>query len=295
VRNVREKEIREVLMILQPRAIPEAIESLNSLDIEKVWFRGMSEATVCNAMNNFVQNTDYDFYWIIADDVVVDDEPLQCLRPLLYEGNVVTGYCKMSMASKEVNLLKAPMNYSHYKDSDHISYLRSVNHFKPNTVPLRKDIEDDGVGDENWWGNLVGDLGAEGEIVYSLQEVQEMDTDVFRTYFAGWSFTGASRDVWIKYPFIVSILSGQSDTQFALRFVNRDEGVIYTHKDAYFTHLKEVDNDFLNREWLVGVETPIIHSGDGKISANDIRRDTILWKHDTPEVDFEGLLVEVKG
>ena len=34
---------KEILMILQPRAIPEAVESLNKLDIDKVWFRAFTE------------------------------------------------------------------------------------------------------------------------------------------------------------------------------------------------------------------------------------------------------------
>lgn len=38
-----EKKVKEILMILQPRAISEAIEILNKLDIEKVWFRGFTE------------------------------------------------------------------------------------------------------------------------------------------------------------------------------------------------------------------------------------------------------------
>ena len=64
-------EKSEILMILQPRAIPEAIDSLNKLDIEKVWFRGYDEYHVVQRVNHFIQTTNYDYYWIIADDVVV--------------------------------------------------------------------------------------------------------------------------------------------------------------------------------------------------------------------------------
>ena len=77
--------MKEVLMILNPRAIPEAIESLNTLDIEKVWFRAFDEPSVCEAMNKFVADTDYDYYWIIADDVIVNNRPLEVLRPLIQE------------------------------------------------------------------------------------------------------------------------------------------------------------------------------------------------------------------
>ena len=86
-------------MVLQPRAIPEAIESLNTLDIEKVWFRGYTEMELETVLNDFIKDTDYDYYWIIADDVVVDNKPLEVLRPKLYDGEVVTGYCKLLTAS----------------------------------------------------------------------------------------------------------------------------------------------------------------------------------------------------
>jgi len=38
-----DKHDNEILMILQPRAIPEAIKSLNNLKIDKVWFRAFDE------------------------------------------------------------------------------------------------------------------------------------------------------------------------------------------------------------------------------------------------------------
>ena len=278
-------------MILQPRAIPEAIESLNSLDIEKVWFRGLSEPSVCKALNQFVENTDYDYYWIIADDVIVDGKPLEVLRPLLQEGKVATGYCKLSQTSEDVNLTTAPMEYTHYEESDVWDYYKSLNRFIPNSVRLRKDIVDYEVDDGRWWENL---LGHTTDFCYSVSgEVQNKGIDVFKTYFAGWSFTGASRQVWMKYPFMVSVLGEHSDTQFALRYVNRDGQDIYTHKDSSFIHLKEVNNDALVRNWLVGVERPVVHIGQGVISLDELDNGNILWEHDQPET-LEGLTLQLR-
>ena len=59
-------------MILQPRAIPEAIESLNRLDIDKVWFRGYTEKELEVHLNDLIEYTEYEYYWIIADDVIVE-------------------------------------------------------------------------------------------------------------------------------------------------------------------------------------------------------------------------------
>ena len=102
---------KEILMILQPRAIPEAIDSLNKLDIEKVWFRGYTEMELETVLNDFIKNTDYDYYWIISDDVVVDNKPLEVLRSKLYEGEVVTGYCKLHQASELVNICENMWEY----------------------------------------------------------------------------------------------------------------------------------------------------------------------------------------
>ena len=52
-----------VLMIMQPRYIDEAINSLKeNIDIPKVWFRAYTESQVMDQMNKYVRETDFSHY-----------------------------------------------------------------------------------------------------------------------------------------------------------------------------------------------------------------------------------------
>jgi len=243
---------KEVLMILQPRAIPEAIESLNRLDIDKVWFRGYTQTELEIHLNDFIEYSDYDYYWLIADDVIVDEKPMELLRPLLYGGKVVSGYCKLSQESNQVNL------------SNQVLSLWNIDYPRP--YPTKNhDREDRDFKRFNY--SSVSEY-------MDLEEAQS-HKDYFKTYFTGWSFTGASKEVWLKYPFQVSIWGSQTDAQFVMRFVGRDGGEIWTHPEASHIHLKENTEIRLERNWLVGVQEPIIHFGDGKINREDIDEENV--------------------
>lgn len=238
---------REVLMILQPRAIPEAIESLNRLDIDKVWFRGYTQTELEVHLNDFIEYSDYDYYWLIADDVIVDEKPMDLLRPLLYEGKVVSEYCKLSQESNQVNLADKVLSlFKIYGSKKH-----------PIKNHNRTDLEF-----KRFNYSSVPEY-------MTLEEVESND-GYFKTYFTGWSFTGASKEVWLKYPFQVSVGGSQTDAQFVMRFVGRDGGEIWTHPEASHIHLKENTHIRLERDWIVGVQEPIIHFGDGKINGEDI-------------------------
>ncbi len=277
----------EILMILQPRAIPEAIESLNKLDIEKVWFRGFNEPYLCEVLNTFIQETNYDYYWIIADDVIVSAKPLHKLRPIMYEGNVVTGYCKWHQESQYVNILHTPLkscygaehpNYHFWKrlnnaNNSRNQWVNDIPHPKPNKIEEQKRY-------------LIYDIDIP-QMCYSLEDLERSPTDIIESCFGGWSFTGASRDIWLNYPFQCSIKGCESDMNFAHRFVNEDGNIILTHKEADFEHLKN-NQYILTKDWLVGLEAPLIYKGQGKIQREDIELDNIHFEAS----DFEPSLID---
>ena len=285
------KKPKEILMVLQPRAIPEAIESLNTLDIEKVWFRGYTEMELETVLNDFIKDTDYDYYWIIADDVVVDNKPLEVLRPKLYEGEVVTGYCKLYQTSNYVNLslmklplLKSPLDIQHIMQN--MKYVGLENMIVEESYAKNKSFyERLGVNiDYDFWKHRVQGLHLFPPYLMSQEQVDNMGDDFFQTYFAGWSFTGMSRDVWLKYPFQCSWNGNGTDAQFAIRYFEaNDTNNIYSHKESYFLHLKEEetdDNQYLNRNWLVGEEEPLVHFGEGKLLREEIETEQIYQKKD---------------
>ena len=270
-----ESEKSEILMILQPRAIPEAIESLNKLDIEKVWFRGMTEELVCEKMNDFVKNTNYDYYWVIADDVVVDDKPLEVLRPILYQDKVVTGYCQMAQETEVVNIMHKPIKIYQYNEHPMWHFHERIRRYKKEEYDWMDRFPIEGDDMNTWAKNQLYDI--EYASCYDLNSVKDMPEDVFPTYLAGWSFTAAPRKVWLEYPFQVSPLGAQSDAQFTIRYINHRGNKIYTHKEAFFTHLKEGQTDVLRKDWLVGEECGVIHYGLGHLNREDILRKDIYW------------------
>ena len=281
---------KEILMVLQPRAIPEAIESLNTLDIEKVWFRGYTEMELETVLNDFIKDTDYDYYWIIADDVVVDNKPLEVLRPKLYEGEVVTGYCKLNQSSEFVNLSENIIPYAIEQSQinhlyQQIQWMHIKSFLDEEYYESNKEYYDNLNNNKSYdfWKYRIQALDL-SESLMVFDEVQNKGDEFFETYFAGWSFTGMKKEVWLKYPFQCSWNGNGTDAQFAIRYFEaNDTNNIYSHKESYFLHLKEEetdDNQYLNRNWLVGEEEPLVHFGEGKLLREEIETEQIYQKKD---------------
>ncbi len=106
---------RDVLMILQPRSIPHAIASLEALEIDKVWFRAMTEEQLAPRLNRFIVQTQYRNYLIVSDDVCVPKASLAKVRELLKCFPAVTGYCRMDSRSPQVNLTRTPVTMKNKK------------------------------------------------------------------------------------------------------------------------------------------------------------------------------------
>lgn len=275
---------KEILMILQPRAIPEAVESLNKLDIDKVWFRAFTEMELEVVLNDFIKNTDYDYYWIIADDVVVDGKPLEVLRPKLYEGEVVSGYCNLYQDSKFVNLRLKKLPYVIPENQIHhihqqIKYVGIEGFVEKELWQKNPDFYSrlSQNRDYDFWKHRLQELHLFPPYLASQEQVDGMGDDYFQTYFAGWSFTGMDRETWLKYPFQCSWKGIGTDAQFAMRFFEHDDSKIFTHKDSWFLHLKEepTHGAFLKRNWLIGEEESVVHFGEGKLNKEDIESSQI--------------------
>ena len=291
---------KEILMILQPRAIPEAIESLNTLDIEKVWFRGYTEVELENHLNEFIQTTDYDYYWIIADDVVVDEKPIELLRPLLHEGKVVSGYCLLGEDTDRVNLsISETMTCTPYFDVAALNYfytmhkLRNSQQYDVITESLTTgEISQSSSTGSFWIDNLLENnikfedavndevnlwVGVHDDDFMTRTEVKSSKKNYFTTKFTGWSFTGMPRDIWLKYPYRTSSRESNTDAQFSLRYAIRDGNEIWTHKDAEHIHLKKTKTTTEMSHWILGLENPVIHFGDGKLVDENIPSE-LVWR-----------------
>jgi acetyltransferase-like isoleucine patch superfamily enzyme len=109
VASARSDNTLDCLIILQPREIPAAIESLKALPIDRVWFRAFREPALAPLLNRFIRETRYRNYILCADDVIVDPNALAIVRTLLKTHPTATGYCRIASDSEFVNVTKSPV------------------------------------------------------------------------------------------------------------------------------------------------------------------------------------------
>lgn len=93
-----------LLLILHPRQIPDAMESLDALDIDRAWLVGMHEIELASCIPRLIESTYYDNYLLASDDLLIDPEALEEVEALLRQFPVVTGYCNMTYFDPRVNL-----------------------------------------------------------------------------------------------------------------------------------------------------------------------------------------------
>lgn len=101
--------MRSCLIVLQPRAIARALESISALPVDKVWFRAFTEPQLVAPLNRFICDTDYDAYAIVADDVIVTPRAWEIVANLLEAGSGATGWCHLAQESPWINAVRAPL------------------------------------------------------------------------------------------------------------------------------------------------------------------------------------------
>jgi GT2 family glycosyltransferase len=101
--------MKPLLMVMNPRTIPQCMEALEALQVDKVWLKNWTERELVTVIADVVANTDHDVIGLISDDTT----PLQeCLDLVLQEFTpdaVFTGYCNMDDTTDDVNLSSEPL------------------------------------------------------------------------------------------------------------------------------------------------------------------------------------------
>lgn len=209
--------MRDVLIVLNPRRIAECLSAIESLPIDKVWVRNMSEPQIVDCWSTIVALLEpYEWAWIVSDDACPRPHALEALRELAADGYpVVTGYSNLDRENMLVNLVRRPLG--------------------PNST---KDAFD----------------------LLELAWVMESKGEVIQTYFAGFSLTGMSVDMWEAYPYGLEEGGYSADYNLSKRL--EEDGIsIVAHRDAFVWHTKEVwcepDQELRKQLW-VGVRPPEI-------------------------------------
>jgi hypothetical protein len=96
-------------MILHVREIPECLDSYKTLPIDRVYFTGFTEKQLEDPVNEFIQTTNYDHYWVISDDGTAPREAFDLIAQGLKREDVVTGYSMNPDGSGNVSLCDEPL------------------------------------------------------------------------------------------------------------------------------------------------------------------------------------------
>jgi hypothetical protein len=102
--------MRPLLLILNPRAISECVESFRALDIEKAWLTAYSEPQLVDEVATLIDATDYTHYVMASDDLIVSPLALYEVLQAAKTNPVTTGYCNFDLTDDpRVGLTKGPL------------------------------------------------------------------------------------------------------------------------------------------------------------------------------------------
>ena len=212
-----------VLMIMQPRYIDEAINSLKeNIDIPKVWFRAYTETQVVDQMNKYVRETDFSHYIVMGDDGVVSKAAADTI--LKYgekvKNDVFTGWMNMNLE----------------KDG---SFSKISTVCQGRFPPLIN--------------NAVGP-GREGYPPRKTVKWVESQEGFIQTAVACFAMSLARREMFLKFPLQTYPNGWSSDHHWSYR-LQRAGITVWTHPEAFIKHLRRGWKPW-RHNWLVGNVKP---------------------------------------
>jgi hypothetical protein len=97
-------------MILHVREIPECLDSYKALPIDRAYFTGFTEKQLEKPIAEFIRKTDYDYYWLVSDDVIATRDAFDRIQRGLGSHDIVTGYALNPDGSMNVCLCDYPLD-----------------------------------------------------------------------------------------------------------------------------------------------------------------------------------------
>lgn len=98
-----------LLIIFNPRAIPDCMDAFAALDVPRAYLTGYTERGLIEPFARVVAETDYSHYLTIADDGVVRQSALDAVLALLASHPVATGWSNLDATEARVNLTRSPL------------------------------------------------------------------------------------------------------------------------------------------------------------------------------------------
>jgi len=193
---------KNVLLIMNPRNIPEVITAFKALPIDKYWMRAYTERELEGVISGIIEETNYENYILCSDDAVVSPEALVAVEELLERKEIASGWTLMHEGSDITSVVVEPVRLSR--------------------------------NDRNTASPVFADYS------FLTKEDLERLPDEFEACGTGFSLMGARRSIWLEYPFQVYIRNNKdgysSDHHWSYRIQNHHK--IWVTKRGYIKHLK---------------------------------------------------------
>lgn len=101
--------MKPLLLVLNPRRIPECVDAISSLPVDKVWLQNYTESELSDVIPDVLAQVPHDLVGILSDDTVPTRAALDEVLALAQPGRVTTGWCNLDDASDLVNLSTEPL------------------------------------------------------------------------------------------------------------------------------------------------------------------------------------------
>ena len=176
-----------VLMIMSIRNIQSITDCYNKLNCEKIWFKGYTEYELVTHINNFIQNSNFQYYFLTSDDCYISYEKFESLKFHLQFNDIISGWCCQRQNATYTTILN-PTNF--------------------HKLIYRKHLK-------SYWPNYF-------HYSYKTHQIAALP-NLIESAFTGWVFTGMQKKLWLEYPFnVLSDTSSNSDMVFT-RNITQDK------------------------------------------------------------------------
>lgn len=203
--------MNNVIMIMNARNQSTFRDCMDKLNISKVWFKGYTEFELNTEINKFIQETQFDNYYIVSDDLVIQPKAFELLQEKLKTHPIVTGW----------GVWRQNFDWTTIHRQDKLY----VYNQGPSLPMWRKHFQ--------------------------TVRTYEIDTlpEEFETAFTGWFYTGARREIWLKYPYqTMGVYKNQpgasTDAHWSKRILKGGEHKQMCFKQARVLHLSYLDKDY---------------------------------------------------
>ena len=203
--------MNNVIMIMNARNLSAFRDCMDKLNISKVWFKGYREFELNIEINKFIQETRFDNYYIVSDDLVIQPQDFELLQEKLETNPIVTGWGVWRQNMDWTTIHKQDKLYVYNQGSN---------------LPMFKKH-------------------------YNIIKTHEINTlpDEFETSFTGWFYTGVRREIWLKYPYQtmstkLALPGASTDAHWSKRVLHDKKYKQMCYKQARVLHLSYAGKDY---------------------------------------------------